>query len=168
MDYRDVVVALTELTPDARSRALDQLRSAKDEELLSLANFLASLLSRGSGRTMAVLAIGALVALWREEVELDISRGATPGTKVWPAIKAVRQKCLPILFELRLTWFGWNEWDDCLIVAPLAAVAHDDWYTASVDLLTVLANRGTPASGEARDILERWYGAHDAQTSIAV
>ena len=33
MDYRDVVVALTELSPDARTRALAQLRSATDEEL---------------------------------------------------------------------------------------------------------------------------------------
>ena len=158
MDYRDVVVALTDLTPETKQRALEDLRNASDEELEGLSLFLARLLSLDAGRTVAVWAVGALVALWREEVERAVATGTRPSELGWPAIIAIRERCLPILFELRATWFGWNEWDDCLIIAPLAAIKRDDWFDAAANVLGVMADRGNPAAAEARETLGRWYG----------
>lgn len=156
MDYRDVVVALTDLTPETKRRALEELKAASAEELEGLALFMARLLSIDTGRTVGVWAVGALVALWREEVEAEVHRGVSPTALAWPVIAAVRARCLPILFELRTMWFGWNEWDDCLIVAPLAATRRDEWYDAAANVLFVMSGRKTPAAAEARAMLERW------------
>ena len=158
MDYRDVVVALTDLTPETKKQALEELRSASAEELEGLALFLARLLSIDTGRTVGVWAVGALVALWREEVELAVAQGAEPASLVWPVIDKVRERCLPILFELRTMWFGWNEWDDCLIVAPLAAIRRDEWYDGAANVMFVMSKRQTPAAVEAREMLDRWFG----------
>ncbi len=157
MDYRDVVVALTDLTPQTKRAALDELMSATDEELEGLSLFLARLLSTDAGRTVGVWAVGALVALWREEVEFAVARGESPTGLGWPVIESVRQRCVPILFELRTMWFGWNEWDDCLIVAPLAALKRDEWYDAAANVLFVMSGRNTSAAVEAREMLERWF-----------
>ena len=75
MDYRDVVVALTDLTPETKKQALADLRNASEEDLEGLSLFLARLLSIDAGRTVGVWAVGALVALWREEVELSVAKG---------------------------------------------------------------------------------------------
>lgn len=158
MDYRDVVVALTDLTPETKKRALEELKSASQEELEGLALFLARLLSLDTGRTVGVWAVGALVALWREEVEVRVAHGESAGNVSWPVIDAVRERCLPILFELRTTWFGWNEWDDCLIVAPLAAIARDQWFDAASNVLFVMSKRVTPAAVEATELMSRWFG----------
>jgi len=158
MDYRDVVVALTDLTPETKLRALDELKAASPEDLEGLSLFLAKLLSVDSGRTVGVWAVGALVALWREDVERAIATGTEPTDMGWPVIDKVRERCLPILFELRMMWFGWNEWDDCLIVAPLAAVKRDEWYDAAANVLFVTSKRTTPAAHEAEEMLDRWFG----------
>ena len=157
MDYRDVVVALTDLTPETKRRALDELMSASADELEGLSLFLARLLSIDSGRTVGVWAVGALVALWREQVEGAVARGDSASDLSWPVIVAVRLRCLPILFELRTMWFGWNEWDDCLIVAPLAAVSRDEWYDAAANVLYVMSKRSTPAAAEALEMIDRWF-----------
>lgn len=157
MDYRDVVVALTDLTPETKRQALEDLKSASTGELEGLSLFLAKLLSIDAGRTVGVWAVGALVALWREEVELAIARGEEPTQMSWEAIESVRERCLPILFELRTMWFGWNEWDDCLIVGPLAALKRDEWYDAAANVLFVMSKRTTPAAEEAGGMLERWF-----------
>ena len=62
MDYRDVVVALTDLTPETRQGALEELKAASQEELEGLSLFLAKLLSIDTGRTVGVWAVGALVS----------------------------------------------------------------------------------------------------------
>ena len=169
MDYRDVVVALTDLTPETRQRALEELKSASQEELEGLSLFLAKLLSIDTGRTVGVWAVGALVALWREEVEVEIARGEDAESVSWPVIDAVRERCLPILFELRTTWFGWNEWDDCLIVGPLSALHRDQWFDAASNVLFVMAQRSTPAALEAREVLERWFAMElRTQAQVAI
>lgn len=168
MDYRDVVVALTDLTPETKKQALEELRAASTEDLEGLSLFLARLLSIDAGRTVGVWAVGALVALWREEVELSVAKGQDPTTLGWPVIEAVRKRCLPILFELRTMWFGWNEWDDCLIVAPLAALARDEWYDGAANIMFVMSKRSTPAAVEAGEMLERWFRVpRTAQERIA-
>ena len=55
-------------------------------------------------------------------------------------------------------WFGWNEWDDCLIVAPLAAIQRDEWYDGAANVMFVMSKRQTPAAVEAREMLDRWFG----------
>ena len=157
MDYRDVVVALTDLTPETKRQALEQLRAASPEELDGLAMFLARLLSLDTGRTVGVWAVGALVALWRENVEDTVAESAEPGDNTWPIIEALRENCLPILFELRTTWFGWNEWDDILIIAPLAAIERDQWFDAAANVVFGMSTRATPAASEAAEMLPYWF-----------
>lgn len=157
MDSRDVVVALTELTPDTKQDAVATLMGATEEELEDFASFVARLLSIDTGRTVGVWAVGALVALWREAVEIEVARGTAATELSWPVIEIIRERCLPILFELRTTWFGWNEWDDCLIIAPLAALHRDKWYNAATNVLFTMTTRSTPAADEAQRMLRTWF-----------
>ena len=69
MDHRDVVVALTDMTPETQREAVEALESASDAELDDFAMFVARLMSLDAGRTIGVWAVGALVARWREQVE---------------------------------------------------------------------------------------------------
>jgi hypothetical protein len=163
MDSRDVVVSLTELTPETKKDALATLLEASPEELEDFASFVARLLSIDTGRTVGVWAVGALVALWREEVEIKIARGASASELAWPVISIIRERCLPILFELRTTWFGWNEWDDCLIIAPLAAVRHDKWFNAATNVLFTMTTRNNPAAEEAQRMLRSWFAEGPAR-----
>lgn len=157
MDFRDVVVMLTDLEPETQQQAVEALRDATPQELDDFALFVARLLSLETGRTVGVWAAGALLALWRAEVELDVSRGARARDLAWPVIWAMRERCLPVLFELRTVWFGWNEWDDCGIIAPLATLRQDQWFDASANILFSMSTRSTPAAAEARRILDVWH-----------
>ncbi len=164
MDHRDLVVALTDLTPETQQEAVVALASASPEELEEFAMFLARLMSLDTSRTIGVWAAGALVARWREEVEKDVVRGGDPSMLAWPVIRAIRARCLPVLFELRHVWFGWNEWDDCLIIAPLSAVQQDSWYERGHQMVCQMAMHSTPASDEATRMLGTWF-AHRVLTS---
>lgn len=157
MDYRDVVVALTDLGPENKRKAVVQLDSASREDLKGLALFIARLLSTASGRTVGVWAMGALVSLWRDDIEASVLRGESPSSLTWPVIEIVREQCLPLLFELRTSWFGWNEWDDCVIIAPLASLRRDVWYDAAANILFAMASRQTPAAPEASLMSSGWF-----------
>lgn len=163
MDHRDVVVALTNLTPDSQREAVEALQQASPQELDDFAMFVARLMSLDTGRTIGVWAVGALVARWREAVELSVARGEDPATLAWPAIRAIRRRCLPVLHELRTVWFGWSEWDDCLIIAPLAAIEHDKWYDVGLDIVFAMVSRSTPASNEAARMLSTWFAERTEQ-----
>ena len=80
-------------------------------------------------------------------------------------MKAVRRRCLPVLCELRTVWFGWSEWDDCLIVAPLAAMQRDQWNDAGANIIFAMATRSTPAAKEAQRMLETWFGNRSTMRS---
>ena len=163
MDHRDVVVALTNLTPETQREAIEALESASPQELDDFAMFVARLMSLDTGRTIGVWAVGALVARWREAVEAAVARGEDPATLAWPSIRAVRRRCLPVLHELRTVWFGWSEWDDCLIIAPLAAIERDKWSDVGLDITFTMAARSTPASGEAERMLGTWFADHHVE-----
>lgn len=158
MDHRDVVVALTDVTPETQREAVEALENASDEELDDFALFVARLMSLDAGRTIGVWAVGALVARWREQVEAAVVRGDDPAALAWPVMNALRRRCLPVLYELRTVWFGWSEWDDCLIIAPLAAIKRDQWYDAGANIIFAMATRSTPAAKEANRMLATWFG----------
>lgn len=164
MDHRDVVVALTDLNPETQREAVETLERATAEQLDEFALFVARLMSLGASRTIGVWAIGALVARWREQVESQVMAGRTPSSLAWPAIRALRRRCLPVLQELRHTWFGWSEWDDCLVIGPLAAIELDTWYDAGHEIVVKLANRSTPASEEAQRMLATWFSGAESST----
>lgn len=158
MNFRQMVTDLTDMSPVTRRLAIEELRAHDSDSVEAFARYLGELLATGPRRTMALWAIGSLTAAWRDDVELAISRGDSPAKVAWPCIQMVRDECLTQLFEIRRSWFGWSEWDDCLILGPLAASRIDPLFERGRRTVTELAESPGPSASDAGELALRWFG----------
>ncbi len=148
---------LSSWSPANHNKAVQILSTANRRNAREFALHLDSMLDDETQRSAGVWALATLLTKWRESEDWDSLPKWERSLAAWEVIRQIRQVCIERLIVLRVGWFGWSAWDDCLILAPLASIEDDRYYEGAADILADIASVDGPVATEATQTLQALF-----------